>query len=133
FTDLSLAFPPPDKPVRRPRSTCVLPVEEISPLLIESHKNLNQPTGSPWVRRKPPVPGDPAAQPMPVETLGFREPRESAHPLSNGAVGVDTIKDPHLAFGEQACAPKDSRSVPDLINYFLSPERLTAENQYHCE
>ncbi|XP_003203605.1 ubiquitin carboxyl-terminal hydrolase 35 [Meleagris gallopavo] len=133
FTDLSLAFPPPDRPVRRPGSTSVLPVAEISPQFIEPHKNPSQPTGSPWVRRKPPVPGDPAAQPVPVETLGFREPRESAHPLSNSAVSVDTTKDPHLAFAEQTCAPKDSRSVPDLINYFLSPERLTAENQYHCE
>ncbi|XP_036994444.2 ubiquitin carboxyl-terminal hydrolase 35 isoform X2 [Artibeus jamaicensis] len=26
-----------------------------------------------------------------------------------------------------------SRSVLDLVNYFLSPERLTAENRYHCE
>lgn len=68
FTDLSLAFPPPDRPVWRPRST-----------------------------------------------------------------SVDTTKHPHLAFGKQTRAPKDSRSVSDLINYFLSPERLTAGNQYHCE
>uniref|UniRef100_A0A8C9EWV6 Ubiquitin carboxyl-terminal hydrolase n=1 Tax=Pavo cristatus TaxID=9049 RepID=A0A8C9EWV6_PAVCR len=133
FTDLSLAFPPPDRPIRGPESTSVLPVEEISPQFIEPLKNPSQPTGSPWVRRKPLVSGDPAAQPVPVETLGFREPREPAHPLSNNAVGVDTTKDPHLAFGKQTCAPKDSRSVPDLINYFLSPERLTAENKYHCE
>lgn len=26
-----------------------------------------------------------------------------------------------------------SRSVLDLVNYFLSPEKLTAENRYHCE
>ncbi|XP_070346682.1 ubiquitin carboxyl-terminal hydrolase 35 isoform X2 [Equus asinus] len=26
-----------------------------------------------------------------------------------------------------------SRSVLDLVNYFLSPERLTAENRYYCE
>uniref|UniRef100_A0A8C6CTN8 Ubiquitin specific peptidase 35 n=1 Tax=Moschus moschiferus TaxID=68415 RepID=A0A8C6CTN8_MOSMO len=26
-----------------------------------------------------------------------------------------------------------SRSVLDLVNYFLSPERLTSENRYHCE
>ncbi|XP_021238676.1 ubiquitin carboxyl-terminal hydrolase 35 isoform X2 [Numida meleagris] len=133
FTDLSLAFPPPDRPIHRPGSTSVLPVEEIGPQRIEPPKNPSQLTGSPWVRRKPLVSGDPAAQPVPVETLGFQEPREPAHPLSNSAVGVDTTKDPVLAFGEQTCAPKDSRSVPDLINYFLSPERLTAENKYHCE
>ncbi|XP_042750445.1 ubiquitin carboxyl-terminal hydrolase 35-like, partial [Lagopus leucura] len=74
FTDLSLAFPPPDRPIRGPGSTSVLPVAEVSPQFIEPHKYPSQPTGS-----------------------------------------------------------KDSRSVSDLLNYFLSPERLTAENQYHCE
>ncbi|NXJ05140.1 UBP35 hydrolase, partial [Odontophorus gujanensis] len=133
FTDLSLAFPPPDRPIHGPGSTSVLPVEEISPQFIEPPKNPSQLTGSPWVRRKPPVSGDPTAQLVPVETLGFQEPREPAHPLSNNAVGVNTTKDPLLVFGEQTCTPKDSRSVPDLINYFLSPERLTAENKYHCE
>ncbi|XP_021490485.1 ubiquitin carboxyl-terminal hydrolase 35 [Meriones unguiculatus] len=34
---------------------------------------------------------------------------------------------------EQACGPEGSRSVLDLVNYFLSPERLTAENRYYCE
>ncbi|XP_077623697.1 ubiquitin carboxyl-terminal hydrolase 35 [Crocuta crocuta] len=30
-------------------------------------------------------------------------------------------------------AGEGSRSVLDLVNYFLSPERLTAENRYYCE
>ncbi|XP_072466836.1 ubiquitin carboxyl-terminal hydrolase 35 isoform X2 [Notamacropus eugenii] len=38
-----------------------------------------------------------------------------------------------VASGEQMCGPEGSRSVPDLLNYFLSPETLTAENRYHCE
>lgn len=131
FTDLSLAFPPPDRHVRG--STSVLPVEEIGPQFIEPPENPSQLTGSPWIRRKPPMAGEPAAPPMLVETLGFQEPGEQANPLSSDAVGVDTAKDPLSAFGEQARAPKDSKSVLDLINYFLSPERLTAENKYHCE
>uniref|UniRef100_A0A672V4P8 Ubiquitin carboxyl-terminal hydrolase n=1 Tax=Strigops habroptila TaxID=2489341 RepID=A0A672V4P8_STRHB len=110
FTDLSLAFPPSDKHIRG--STSVLPVEEIGPQLIEPPENPSQLTGSPWIRRKAPMAGQPAARPVPVETLA---------------------KDPLSSFGEQARAAKDSRSVPDLINYFLSPERLTAENRYHCE
>ncbi|XP_025275300.1 ubiquitin carboxyl-terminal hydrolase 35 [Canis lupus dingo] len=32
-----------------------------------------------------------------------------------------------------APAAEGSRSVLDLVNYFLSPERLTAENRYYCE
>ncbi|XP_052517962.1 ubiquitin carboxyl-terminal hydrolase 35 [Budorcas taxicolor] len=36
---------------------------------------------------------------------------------------------------QSAAAPSGdgSRSVLDLVNYFLSPERLTSENRYHCE
>ncbi|NWI71661.1 UBP35 hydrolase, partial [Todus mexicanus] len=130
FTDLSLAFPPPDRHVR---GSTVLPVEEIGPQFIEPPENPSQLTGSPWIRRKAPMARGPAAPPMPVETLGFQEPGEAANPLSGNAIGMGAAKDPPLASGEQACAPKDSRSVPDLINYFLSPERLTAENKYHCE
>lgn len=35
----------------------------------------------------------------------------------------------------RATAPsaEGSRSVLDLVNYFLSPERLTAENRYYCQ
>ncbi|XP_010290615.1 PREDICTED: ubiquitin carboxyl-terminal hydrolase 35 [Phaethon lepturus] len=129
FTDLSLAFPPPDRHVRG--STSVLPVEEIGPQFIEPPEDRSQLTGSPWIPRKAPMARDPTTLPMPVETLGFQEPGEVANPFSGDAIDVDATK--HPAFGEQACAPKDSRSVPDLINYFLSPERLTAENKYHCE
>lgn len=131
FTDLSLAFPPPDRHTRG--STSVLPVEQIGPQFTEPPENPRQLTGSPWIQRKAPKAGDPAAPPVLVETLGLQETREAANPLRGDAVGMDTAKDPLSAFGEQACAPKDSRSVPDLINYFLSPERLTAENKYHCE
>lgn len=108
-------------------------MEEIGPQFIEPPENPNQVMGSPWVRRKPPVSGDLPAQPVPVETLGFQEAGEPSDPLSRDAVGAESTKDTILASGEQASAPKDSRSVPDLINYFLSPERLTAENKYHCE
>ena len=121
FTDLSLAFPPSDRLTCRPGSTSVVQVEEIGPQFIEPPEN--QTTGSPWIRRKPAVSEDPGAQPVLVETLGLQELREPAH----------TTKDAHLASGEQTRAPKESRSLGDLITCFLSPERLTAENQYHCE
>ncbi|XP_009670911.2 ubiquitin carboxyl-terminal hydrolase 35 isoform X3 [Struthio camelus] len=133
FTDLSLAFPPPDRHVLRTGSTSVLPVEEIGPQFIEPPGNPSQIMGSPRKQKKPHVSGDHPAQLVLVETLGFQEPGEQATPLSSDAVNMDSAKDPLLAFGEQTCSPKDSRSVPDLINYFLSPERLTAENKYHCE
>ncbi|KFP31706.1 Ubiquitin carboxyl-terminal hydrolase 38, partial [Colius striatus] len=126
FTDLSLAFPPPDRHMHGGRS--VLPVEEIGPQFIEPPENTTQFTGSPWIQRKAHV-----ATLMPVETLSFQEPGEATNALGGHAIGVDAAKDPLSAFGERPRTPKDSRSVPDLINYFLSPERLTAENKYHCE
>ncbi|KAM8821834.1 ubiquitin carboxyl-terminal hydrolase 35 [Eudromia elegans] len=133
FTDLSLAFPPPDRHVLSAGRASVLPVEEIGPQFIEPPGSPSQIMGSPWVRRKTHVSGDRAANMVPVETLGFQEPGNQATPLNSNAVGMDPAKDPLAAFGEQTCSPKDSRSVPDLINYFLSPEKLTAENKYHCE
>ncbi|KGL80922.1 Ubiquitin carboxyl-terminal hydrolase 35 [Tinamus guttatus] len=133
FTDLSLAFPPPDRHVLSTGSASVLPVEEIGPQFIEPPGTSSQIMGSPWIKRKPHVSGDHAANIVPVETLGFQEPGNQATSLNSNAVGTDSAKDPLLAFGEQTCSPKDSRSVPDLINYFLSPEKLTAENKYHCE
>lgn len=131
FTDLSLAFPPSDRSVHG--STPIRPVEEIGPQFIEPPENAGQLMGSPWIQRKAPMASDHASPSVLVETLGFQEPGEAGNPICGSDVGVDAAKDPLSTFGEQECAPKDSRSVPDLINYFLSPERLTAENQYHCE
>uniref|UniRef100_A0A8C4S9Z1 Ubiquitin specific peptidase 35 n=1 Tax=Erpetoichthys calabaricus TaxID=27687 RepID=A0A8C4S9Z1_ERPCA len=34
---------------------------------------------------------------------------------------------------EQPSLPHSLRSIPDLINFFLSPEMLTGENKYHCQ
>ncbi|XP_063996341.1 ubiquitin carboxyl-terminal hydrolase 35 [Pogoniulus pusillus] len=130
FTDLSLAFPPPDRQV--PPSKSGLPVEEICPQLIEPPENPSQQlSGSPWVRRKAPTAEDPAAPPVLGGTLGLQEPGGAMSSLSGDAGGVAAARDPLSSSGGQA--PRDSRSVPDLINYFLSPERLTAENKYHCE
>ncbi|MBN3323195.1 UBP38 hydrolase, partial [Atractosteus spatula] len=35
--------------------------------------------------------------------------------------------------GEPISGSEASLSVPDLINFFLSPEMLTGENKYHCQ
>ncbi|KAM4851412.1 ubiquitin carboxyl-terminal hydrolase 35 [Urocitellus parryii] len=47
-------------------------------------------------------------------------------------LGPGSHRDPAPA-REPTCGPEGSRSVLDLVNYFLSPERLTAENRYYCE
>ncbi|KAM9220143.1 ubiquitin carboxyl-terminal hydrolase 35 [Dugong dugon] len=47
--------------------------------------------------------------------------------------GLGTHRDAATPSGEQVGGPEGSRSVLDLVNYFLSPERLTAENRYYCD
>ncbi|XP_006865048.1 PREDICTED: ubiquitin carboxyl-terminal hydrolase 35 [Chrysochloris asiatica] len=47
--------------------------------------------------------------------------------------GPGTPRDATTSSVEQVCGPEGSRSVLDLVNYFLSPERLTAENRYYCD
>uniref|UniRef100_A0A8D0L8E0 Ubiquitin specific peptidase 35 n=1 Tax=Sphenodon punctatus TaxID=8508 RepID=A0A8D0L8E0_SPHPU len=136
FTDLSLAFPPVDKPTHRPSSASVFPVEEIGAQVIETPvKPQSQATGSPTRRqRKHHVSGEFPTQLMSVETLGPVGQQGPFHVRHEGdRVDTETVKDPVLAFGEQTYGSLGSRSVPDLINYFLSPEMLTEENKYHCE
>ncbi|XP_019385967.1 PREDICTED: ubiquitin carboxyl-terminal hydrolase 35 [Crocodylus porosus] len=136
FTDLSLAFPPIERHGHRPNHTTILPVEEIGPQIIEPPvKPQSQIIDSPGRQRKRHVSGEQPTQLVQVETLGFQEAGEQEAPidLRHDPAGREMGKDPLLAFGEQTCSSKDSRSVPDLINYFLSPEMLTAENKYHCD
>ncbi|XP_027704156.1 ubiquitin carboxyl-terminal hydrolase 35 [Vombatus ursinus] len=59
--------------------------------------------------------------------------KEEKKKEEEGCLGPRTGGNPGVACGEQMCGPEGSRSVPDLLNYFLSPETLTAENRYHCE
>ncbi|XP_004869741.1 ubiquitin carboxyl-terminal hydrolase 35 isoform X1 [Heterocephalus glaber] len=49
------------------------------------------------------------------------------------SLGPGTRRDVATPSTEQLCGPEGSRSVLDLVNFFLSPERLTAENRYYCE
>ncbi|KAM9035780.1 ubiquitin carboxyl-terminal hydrolase 35 isoform 2-T5 [Sarcophilus harrisii] len=64
-----------------------------------------------------------------------KEEKEKEEKKKEGEVclGLRAGGNQGVAFGEQMCGPEGSRSVPDLLNYFLSPETLTAENRYHCE
>ncbi|XP_051004918.1 ubiquitin carboxyl-terminal hydrolase 35 [Acomys russatus] len=58
---------------------------------------------------------------------------ESSKEKEGDNLGLGTHRDAATPPREQACGPEGSRSVLDLVNYFLSPERLTAENRYYCE
>ncbi|XP_061484963.1 ubiquitin carboxyl-terminal hydrolase 35 isoform X2 [Rhineura floridana] len=133
FTDLSLAFPPADKHVPVPASrTSVLPVEEMGPQTFQPSIEVQSSVcDSPRRLAEPTAPGEDPSKVLPVETLGPDMP----FPVRSrqDGTGVKPAEDSMLALRGQVHGPKASRSVPDLINYFLSPEMLTAENRYHCE
>ncbi|KAI4561606.1 hypothetical protein MJG53_016660 [Ovis ammon polii x Ovis aries] len=118
FTDLSLAFPPPERCRRHHHH----------------HHHRRRRLGSVL---------------LPAEDAGAQEPgsagpqRQRKHCITGGV--PPTILDmeglgPHGLGGQSgqeksaaAASGDGSRSVLDLVNYFLSPERLTSENRYHCE
>nr|XP_020666597.1 ubiquitin carboxyl-terminal hydrolase 35 [Pogona vitticeps] len=134
FTDLSLAFPPADQHVPLATgSASVLPIEEMGPqniqASVEPQMRLSEPprrSGMPVASGMSPV--------LPVETLR-PEGQETSSSLrcEQDATCVKPPGESGLAPQGPASGSAPSRSVPDLINYFLSPETLTAENRYHCE
>ncbi|KAM6159048.1 ubiquitin carboxyl-terminal hydrolase 35 [Rhynchocyon petersi] len=178
FTDLSLAFPPPERCRRRRLGSVMLPAEEV--------RARDLPEG-PRRQRKHCITGDAPpsildmaglGSPGSKEEPGQREEGEEERRAEEEAKDVEKEQDKEEEQrapeeeekteeeekaqkekekeaeeekeqaedgggararrdagrpGEQACAPEGSRSVLDLVNYFLSPERLTAENRYYCD
>ncbi|MEJ1272831.1 ubiquitin specific peptidase 35 [Cricetulus griseus] len=84
FTDLSLAFPPPERCRHRRLGSVMLPTEDV---------------------------------------------RAQELALAPRAPGAQRQRK-HCVTGDAPCTGLD---IEDLVNYFLSPERLTAENRYYCE
>ncbi|KAJ7320008.1 hypothetical protein JRQ81_019519 [Phrynocephalus forsythii] len=132
FTDLSLAFPPADTHVPiATGSASVLPIEEMGPQTIQaSVEQQTRPSDSPRRSGMHTAPGVTPA--LPVETLRPEGQEVSLVP-EDDAASAKPQENSGLAWHGPASGPAASRSVPDLINYFLSPETLTAENRYHCE
>uniref|UniRef100_G3TEA6 Ubiquitin carboxyl-terminal hydrolase n=1 Tax=Loxodonta africana TaxID=9785 RepID=G3TEA6_LOXAF len=112
FTDLSLAFPPEEVRARDlpPQPRFQIPSQE-----------------GPRRQRKHCITGDAPSTILDIASLG------SPGPVGQRcSQGLSTHRDAAPS-GEQVCGPEGSRSVLDLVNYFLSPERLTAENRYYCD
>ncbi|KAG7483902.1 hypothetical protein MATL_G00043250 [Megalops atlanticus] len=122
FSDLSLALPPPNH--RQDGSFILSP----SPAIVEGAR-LSPPMP---VRRQGRSPSPPRRQErdvtvIPVETVGSVNRADS-----HGADEAPGNEAP-ASWGEQARSPDVSLSVPDLINFFLTPEMLTGDNKYHCQ
>ncbi|XP_070800162.1 ubiquitin carboxyl-terminal hydrolase 35 [Pituophis catenifer annectens] len=136
FTDLSLAFPPADGHQAGFISSALIGSgeetgPEISRSRIQTQSKLKDlPTRSGILRG----PEENPSKSPPMEAIGSKFEVTSL-PLTSerDVVEVKTVKDSDLALHKQVSGCWASRSVPDLINYFLSPEMLTAENRYHCE
>uniref|UniRef100_A0A8C8W8V0 ubiquitinyl hydrolase 1 n=1 Tax=Peromyscus maniculatus bairdii TaxID=230844 RepID=A0A8C8W8V0_PERMB len=180
FTDLSLAFPPPERCRHRRLGSVMLPTEDVR---AQELAPAPRAPGAPR-QRKHCITGDAPCTGLDIEGLGIistggqsgqeeklereqagkeKEAAEEEEKEEEGAreeekeegeekkkedekekeaengkedgdsLGPGTPRDAAVPPREQVCGPEGSRSVLDLVNYFLSPERLTAENRYYCE
>ncbi|XP_023987524.1 ubiquitin carboxyl-terminal hydrolase 35 [Physeter macrocephalus] len=163
FTDLSLAFPPPEPCRRRRLGSVMLPAEDVGAQDLPSPSRAQAPsTAAPRRQRKHCITGDVPPTVLNIEGLGPQGPggqssqeeeakeeeeeekeeeekeekaekeeekveKEAEKEKEEDGLGPGTLRNASAPSGE------GSRSVLDLVNYFLSPERLTAENRYHCE
>ncbi|XP_012599967.2 ubiquitin carboxyl-terminal hydrolase 35 [Microcebus murinus] len=189
FTDLSLAFPPPERCRRRRLGSVMLPAEDVraQELPPPARAQVPSPRGAPRRQRKHCITGDAPPTGLDLEGLDSQgageqggqgekvereeerkekrtekeevekeeeeeeertvveeEKKEKVEEKEEGEkeneaekdedrLGPGASRDAVIPCGEQTCGPEGSRSVLDLVNYFLSPERLTAENRYYCE
>ncbi|XP_005073998.1 ubiquitin carboxyl-terminal hydrolase 35 [Mesocricetus auratus] len=183
FTDLSLAFPPPERCRHRRLGAVMLPTEDMraQELALAPRAPGTQRQRKHCITGHAPCTGldiegrgiigtggqsgqeekaereqagkeEEAAEEEQQEEEGAREEEkeegeekekekedEKEKEAENGkekegdSLGPGTHRDTAIPPREQVCGPEGSRSVLDLVNYFLSPERLTAENRYYCE
>nr|XP_045001310.1 ubiquitin carboxyl-terminal hydrolase 35 isoform X2 [Jaculus jaculus] len=62
-----------------------------------------------------------------------KDKKEEEKEKEEDSLRPGTHRDAATSSREPVFGPEGSRSVLDLVNYFLSPEKLTAENRYYCE
>ncbi|MEE6473135.1 hypothetical protein FKM82_009863 [Ascaphus truei] len=145
FTDLSLAFPPAGDLITRFPNTSPLitPVEDIGPQYSETTSDVRdqQGTKSPERVRTQLKVEERHAQIMPIETVGFQGKVDQQEPFISRPEGRDenncsvlgTRNTRVVSSGETTYGQRGSLSVSDLINHFLCPEMLIADNKYQCE
>ncbi|XP_059820473.1 ubiquitin carboxyl-terminal hydrolase 35-like isoform X1 [Hypanus sabinus] len=128
FTDLSLAFPPPNKFLQRcdhssdPNISMKISSADNLISQAEQQQSPNKQTQTKY--KEHPV------RVVPVEVFGTHGKAKEETTASR--IGSLPQTDFAVASGEKICDSADCRSVSDLINYFLSPEVLSGDNRYYC-
>ncbi|XP_072257515.1 ubiquitin carboxyl-terminal hydrolase 35 [Pyxicephalus adspersus] len=133
FTDLSLAFPPNDCIRKQPPQSST-PAEEIGNFEIHTKPktHIAQTTDSPdhvrWQQKNEENQG----KIIPAEALKCHDKDASKDKDENNCmvVGIQNLSNINLA---TASTKKCTLTLSDLINHFLCPEVLTADNKYRCE
>uniref|UniRef100_A0A2K5ZKC6 Ubiquitin carboxyl-terminal hydrolase n=1 Tax=Mandrillus leucophaeus TaxID=9568 RepID=A0A2K5ZKC6_MANLE len=189
FTDLSLAFPPPERCRRRRLGSVMRPTGDITAQELLPTASAQGPGRvGPRRQRKHCITGDTPPTSLDIEGLDSKEAggqnsqeekverdeegkeegtekeeageeeeestrgeeereeeeeveekveketeKEAEQEKEEDSLGAGSHLDAAIPSGEQMCGSEGSRSVLDLVNYFLSPEKLTAENRYYCE
>ncbi|KAM9319472.1 ubiquitin carboxyl-terminal hydrolase 35 [Gastrophryne carolinensis] len=136
FTDLSLAFPPSDSKVRKfpqASSSSSLQVEDIGPCDVQTKPNLwkQQTTDSTdhtrWQQKI-------KENQCKVTTVPSSKSSEKNEKEDESNFSVDSLHNLRgFSFFERVGVKKCSLTLSDLLNYFLCPEILTADNKYQCE
>ncbi|KAM4795218.1 ubiquitin carboxyl-terminal hydrolase 35 [Rhinophrynus dorsalis] len=143
FTDLSLAFPPQGDNLKTFSKTSHLPfmpVEEIGPQDSETTCKQQVSISPGRVRRQQKV-EEHHSTTVPTETLGFKQEEDPKKPFTskseiqdeNNCCVLETRNVISSQSKLKSSGHRGSLSLSDLINHFLCPEMLTAENKYRCE
>ncbi|XP_051882178.1 ubiquitin carboxyl-terminal hydrolase 35-like isoform X2 [Pristis pectinata] len=141
FTDLSLAFPPPNKVLQRcdhstdPNITMkITGADNLASQVEQQHMTAKSPNKQTQTKPK-----EPSLRMVPSEIMGSHGKGKKEDPSSRVMQNYDSSpfssmlrNDFAVASGEKVCDSASCRSVSDLINYFLSPEMLSGDNRYYC-
>lgn len=136
FTDLCLAFPPPNKVLQRcDHSVKITGADNVASQFKQKDITAKSPN-----KQTQTIYREPSLRMVPFEIIGSHGTTKKDGPSLTGVTknyyfcpfnsmpkndfAVDCVE---KASGSSRC-----KSVSDLINYFLSPEMLSGDNRYYC-
>ncbi|XP_078259247.1 ubiquitin carboxyl-terminal hydrolase 35-like isoform X2 [Rhinoraja longicauda] len=135
FTDLSLAFPPPNKVLQRcDHSVKTTGADNVASQVKQKDMTAKFPNKQTQTKY-----GEPSLRVVPFEIIGSHG-KTKDRPSLTGVTKSDYFcsfnsmpkNDFAVDCVEKASCSSRCKSVSDLINYFLSPEMLSGDNRYYC-